>query len=319
MPAAPQPPDGNTHTFEAAAAASLASAVRDWQAAAAALSRPAPHNAQRGAHAQHEHASCQGELLEAGARLRGALAALQGPASEQLAPALVRFGGALVRWHGLTRTGVPEPGTSRNPVRALLEALTSACRLDLTSKVIDAVDAVTASACFISGKEGQLHPVPSIGTWEDPAAARECLPSAAPFAAYAAGSSARCVPWRTALASQQDASFSRQLELFRRCAAAGAEAARAAAAAATASVDCAAPAPVPAASAAADDPETVGSHVQHEHAAGSHGPAAAPALRLARADQGIHAPVPEDTPLRSLGHASNRPHLPTQACLFKSL
>ena len=316
--AAPQPPDEDTRTSEAAAAASLASAVRDWQAAAATPSRPAPHNAQCSARAQHEHALCQAELLEAGAQLRGVLAATRGPARGQLAPALVRFGGALVRWHGLTSTGFPKPGASRNPVRALLEALTSACRLGLSSKVVEAVDAITACACLRSGEDGQLVSGGDTSAATNPATAR-CLPSAAPFAAYAAGSSARCAPWRTAHASQQDASFSRQLELFRCCAAAGAEAARAAAAAATASVDCAAPAPVPTASSAADSSETAGSLVQQVHATGFHGPAAAPAWRLGHADQVVHAPVPDDPPLRPLGHASNWPHLPTQACLFRSL
>lgn len=316
-PEAPKLPDRETHTCEAAAAASLASAVRACQSAAANLSTPAPHSAQCGAHAQHERASCQGELLEAGVRLRVVLAATQGPASEQLAPALVRFGGALVRWHGLTSAGAPEPGAGRNPVRALLEALTSACRLGLTSSVLEAIDAITACAGISSGEGGQLVFEGVTSTWEDPAAARGCPPSAAPFAASAPGSAARCAPWRAAHASQQDASFSRQLERFRRCAAAGAEAARAAAAAATVSVDCAAPPGLPAASAAAAGPEAAGAHVQRAHAADSHGPTAAPAWRLGHADSGIHARVPADAPLRSLGHSSDRPHLPTQACRFE--
>ena len=305
----------DTRTSEAAAAASLASTMRAWLASNAGLRRPAPHNAQRGARAQHEHALCRAELLEAGACLRGVLAATRGPASGQLAPALARFGGALVRWHALTSAGVPKLGASPNPVRALLEALTSACRLGLTSTVIDAVDAVTACACFNSGEIGQLMSEVVISTWDHPATARTCLPSAAPFAGAAPGSATHGVLWPNAHSSQQAISFSTQLRLFRRCAAAGAEAARAAAAAATASVHYAAPSPVPAESAAADGPETAGSQVQEEHAAGSHGPAAAPAWLLGHVDQGIHAPVPEDAPLHSLGHPSTRPHLPTQACL----
>lgn len=178
------------------------------------------------------------------------------------------------------------------------------------------MDAITACACFSSEERGQQMSEGVTSTWKDPATARGCLPSAAPFAANAPGSYGHCGPWRTAHDSQQDASFSRQLQLFRRCAAAGAEAARAAAAAATASIHRAAPAPVPAAFAAADGPETAGSpHVQQEHATGPHGPAAGPAWRLGHAIQGMHAPVIEDTPLHSLGHSSTRPHLPSQACM----
>ena len=308
--AALQPPKADLRACKAAAAASLASAVRVWKAAAAPLSRHAWHDEQGGTHAQPALVLCQGELLEAGMWLQVALAVLQGPSSEQLAQALVRFGSALVHWRGLTCRDAPATEASHDPVRALLEALASACRLGLASTAIEAVSAVTGRACL-----GQLSPESENSTWEVVAVARGCLPSAAPLAALAPGSSAHSVPWRSAHHSKQDVDFTRQLKLFRRRAVAGAEAGRAAAAAAAAAEAGAAPASEPAASAAAAGPAVAGSHAQHEHAPDSHGPAAAPAWRLVHMNHGFHVRGPGDPPPRLLGHTSTRPLLPTQARL----